>query len=113
MLSRCALTTTECLELHNYCVEGIRSSSPFNLNKLVLSSLGLFVKIPSGGNNIYLTKFKTNWSIILSTGMSNLGEVELALIRFTMVERKYCLLHCVGDYPASAESMNLKQSDSP
>ena len=103
MLSRCALTTTECLELHNYCVKkGIQFiSSPFDLGSVsFLSSLGLeTVKIPSGEitNIPYLTEIaKTNWSIILSTGMSNLGEVELALnTLYDGGAENICLLHCV------------------
>ncbi len=116
MLSRCALTATECLELHNYCVQkGIQFiSSPFDLGSVsFLSSLGLeTVKIPSGEitNIPYLTEIaKSNWSIILSTGMSNLGEVELALnTLYDGGAENICLLHCVSDYPASAESMNLR-----
>ena len=116
MLSRYALSTIECRELYNYCVQkGIQFiSSPFDLGSVsFLSSLGLdTVKIPSGEitNIPYLTEIaKTNWSIILSTGMSNLGDVELALnTLYDGGAENICLLHCVSDYPASAESMNLR-----
>jgi N,N'-diacetyllegionaminate synthase len=72
-------------------------------------------KIPSGEiNNLPLiehiaTKGKP---IILSTGMSSLGEVERAvdLIKDQGVQ-DIALLHCVSNYPASPEDSNLRAMD--
>lgn len=50
--------------------------------------------------------------IILSTGMSTLGEVEAAV---RAIEEEDCrdlvLLHCVSNYPAKAEECNLRVMD--
>lgn len=43
--------------------------------------------------------------VILSTGMSSLGEVQRATSYLTNCD--YALLHCVSQYPASFESVNL------
>ena len=48
-------------------------------------------------------------SIILSTGMSNLGEVEEAVEAITSEgNRQLILLHCVTNYPADPEDCNLR-----
>lgn len=69
-------------------------------------------KIPSGE----ITNFpllghvaKKGKPIILSTGMSNLGEVEEALKTIGEAGAKdIVLLHCVSDYPAKVEETNLR-----
>lgn len=88
-------------------------STPFDLDSIdLLNNLGLdTLKIPSGEitNLPYLeviAKLKKN--IILSTGMSNLGEVESAV----NLLQKYgttniTLLHCTTEYPAPYEDVNL------
>ena len=43
--------------------------------------------------------------VILSTGKSNLGEIEFALN--SLASDQVILLHCVSSYPASYEEMNL------
>lgn len=72
-------------------------------------------KVPSGEitNSPLLKQIaRKGKPIILSTGMSNLGEVAEAL----EVIRKEgagdaILLHCVSDYPAKVEDMNLRAMD--
>lgn len=47
--------------------------------------------------------------IILSTGMSNLGEVEQALsVIYSTNNNNVTLMHCVTDYPTQLEDLNLK-----
>ena len=47
--------------------------------------------------------------IILSTGMSNLGEVEQALeVLYSTNNKNITLMHCVTDYPTQLEDLNLR-----
>ena len=62
-------------------------------------------------NNTPLLKeiAKTNKPVILSTGMSSLGEIEAAVNILSNSENKeLIILHCVSSYPASVDSLNLK-----
>jgi N-acetylneuraminate synthase/N,N'-diacetyllegionaminate synthase len=50
--------------------------------------------------------------IILSTGMSTLGEVEAAVRAIEETgNRQLCLLHCVSEYPADPADCNLRAMD--
>lgn len=70
------------------------------------------LKIGSGEvtNIPFLRRFGLkNKPIILSTGMSSIGEVEKAY--YTLIESgapSVIILHCTSNYPASLESVNLK-----
>ena len=70
------------------------------------------IKVGSGEitNIPFLRKIgKKNKAIILSTGMSSIGEVEKAY--YTLIEagaKSVALLHCTSNYPASLDSINLK-----
>jgi N,N'-diacetyllegionaminate synthase len=97
--------------------QGIRFlSTPFDLESIdLLDSLGLDIfKIPSGEiiNLPYLRKIgKLKKKIILSTGMSDLIEVKVAVDILKAVgtrKRDMVLLHCTTQYPAPIESVNLK-----
>lgn len=91
-------------------------SAPFDLDSInLLATLQLdTLKIPSGEitNAPYLrTIGALNKNIIMSTGMSTLGEVAAAvseLIRAGTPEYKITLLHCTTEYPAPFEEVNLK-----
>ena len=77
-----------------------------------LEKLGCSVwKIPSGEitNLPYLEKIaSTNKPIILSTGMSTLDEIELALIVLKNAGAvEITLLHCTTQYPTPYEDVNL------
>ena len=69
-------------------------------------------KIPSGEiTNIPLLVHiaKKNKPMIISTGMSNLGEVEKCVqIMEEIHNEKFVLLHCTTDYPADFSEVNLK-----
>ncbi len=91
-------------------------STPFDLESIeLLDELGLEVfKIPSGEitNLPYLKKIaKLNKKIILSTGMSNLGEIEVVLeilCKEGTQRANITLLHCTTEYPAPFDEVNLK-----
>ena len=60
--------------------------------------------------NLPLVKYiaKTGKPIILSTGMSTLGQIEEAITVIKEAENpNLMLLHCNSSYPASPEEMNL------
>jgi N-acetylneuraminate synthase len=115
-LKRMQLAWKEQEDLKKFCElkKIIFCSSPFDiksadfLNKLDV----LFFKIPSGEiTNIPFLKYISSLHkpIILSTGMSNLGEVEDALNAIGDESRKgVILLHCLSDYPGKWKDANLK-----
>ena len=118
---------------------GIRfASTAFDASSLeFLANLGLpFLKIPSGEitNSPLLLRFaRTGQDLILSTGMSRLGEIEEALATLAwgysqqsqpsgpddiwrnwsskscrdLLSGKVTLLHCTSSYPAALDSANL------
>jgi N-acetylneuraminate synthase len=119
-------------------------STPFDLGSLglLVDDLGLrTIKIPSGEitNAPFLVKIAaTGCQIILSTGMSTLGEVEsaLSMIAFgalapvgqppgkaafeaaymspsgqELLRKRVVLLHCSTEYPAPVTDVNLKAMD--
>lgn len=52
---------------------------------------------------------KSGLPVILSTGMSDLFEIRYAVNIFKVARNpKLCLLHCVSQYPAPMDSLNLK-----
>jgi len=115
MIKALELSDDEFCELKNYAEEKkiIFLSTPFDHQSAdFLDELGIsLLKIPSGEiTNIPLIEHigKKKKPVILSTGMSTLGEVEEAIealkIRGTTA---ITLLHCTTSYPAPIESVNL------
>ena len=81
----------------------------------MLDNLGMGIfKIPSGeiSNVPYLRKIgKLNRKVILSTGMSNLSEIEFALnllISNGTKKTNISVLHCNTQYPTPFEDVNLR-----
>lgn len=145
MLKKLELNEDEHCELIKYCREmGIEFlSTPFDLESLYLLTRGFdipYIKIPSGEINnapFLLEIARTGKPVIMSTGMSTLGEIETALgvLAFgylgvdqlpciEVFQRAYCLddgqkilrekvslLHCTTEYPASFGEVNLKAMD--
>lgn len=117
MIKRLELGVMAHKELIDYCYKkGILFlSSPFDLKSIdLLVELGLeVIKIPSGEiiNLPYLKKIgKLKKSIIISTGMANLGETEDALDILTSSgtgKDKITVLHCNTEYPTPYEDVNL------
>ncbi len=116
MLKRLELKEVDFRELSNYCQKtGILFlSTAFDMASVdVLDQLGVTLfKIPSGEitNGPLLTHIaKKNKPIILSTGMSTLKEIDQALKILRRFNKKnISLLHCVSEYPAPMEDVNLK-----
>ena len=118
MLKRVELTEAMHFELKSYCTKKNISflSSAFDIesiNFLVRLGQSLF-KIPSSEitNLPYLRHIgKIDKSIILSTGMSTIEEIEDA-IRIIKLEgtskKNITILHCTTEYPAPFNEVNLK-----
>jgi N-acetylneuraminate synthase len=116
MLKKLELSYDEFKQLKKYADEiGIEFlSTPDeekSLNFLVDELSMRIIKVGSGevSNIPFLTKIgKKKLPVILSTGMSYLGEVEKAY--FTLIENgapEVTILHCTSNYPASYQSVNL------
>ena len=119
MLKKLELSEEEFRELADYAKKrGILFlSSPFDKESVdLLFELGApAFKIGSGEiTNFPLLKYisKKGKPVILSSGMSTLGEVEDAL---NVIKREgiddIILLHCVSNYPATIEDVNLRAMD--
>ena len=118
MLRKLVLKLEDFSVLKEYCdQQGIKfMSTPFDLTSIdVLEPLGMdYWKIPSGEitNLPYLRKIaKLHQPVILSTGMSCLGEIEDALRVLTeegLEKEQISLLHCNTEYPTPFEDVNLK-----
>jgi N-acetylneuraminate synthase len=115
MLKRLELSYGQNMELKKYCDEkGVGFlTSPFDVESMdeIKNLTGGTIKIPSGeiDNAPYLRRAADFHRIILSTGMSTLGEVESALgILDPHREKEVFLLHCVTQYPAPFEDVNLR-----
>ena len=116
MLRRLELSQEDHRQILEHCKSiGIEFlSSPFDEESAdLLSSLGIpLFKIPSGEitNHPFLQHLaRKGKPLILSTGMSTLGEVEEA-IAVIMAEGPVdlTLLHCVTEYPAPYAEINLR-----
>jgi N,N'-diacetyllegionaminate synthase len=116
MLSKLLLSFDDFMELKAYCDEIgiIFLSTPFDLYSIAfLKELGCEIwKIPSGEitNLPYLEKVASmHEPIIMSTGMSSLGEVEAAVkVLNNAGAGEITLLHCTTQYPAPYGDVNLK-----
>ena len=104
-------------ELISYCNEkkiGFFSTG-FDIESLdMLIELGLeFIKVPSGEitNLPYLRHVGSlKKSVILSTGMANLSEIEDALSVLEnegLARENICVLHCNTEYPTPMQDVNL------
>lgn len=115
MLSKLLLSYDEFIELERYCGQvGIQFlSTPFDVKSIdFLEPLVKMWKIPSGEitNLPYLEKISQTWKpIILSTGMSELKEINNALkILRSNGNKDITLLHCTTEYPAPYGETNLR-----
>ncbi|MDC0856122.1 N-acetylneuraminate synthase [Candidatus Pelagibacter sp.] len=115
MIRKLELSFNEQKKLKLYCdklkIEFI--SSPFDIKSIhTLKKIGLkTVKIPSPEiNNLpYLIEISKKFSkIILSTGMSNIKEVNKAIkILKKNKKKEISILHCISSYPTKLEHLNL------
>ena len=116
MIRRLELKDEEFIELYDYAEKNniVFLSSAFDEESVdLLSDLGVpAFKVASGEiTNFPLLQYiaEKKKPIILSTGMSTLGEIEdaLEIIREKGVE-DIILLHCITSYPAKIEDANLR-----
>ena len=116
MLSKFVLNQKDHQDLMDFCKEQdiVFFSSPFDEESAdLLENLGVdLFKIGSGEiTNLPLLKHvaQKGKPMIISTGMSSLGEVETAV---RLINGEGCsqltLLHCTSNYPADPENCNLK-----
>lgn len=115
MIKKLELDYDKHLELIDYCHTKniIFLSSPFDLESIdLLDNLGLEIfKIPSGEitNLPYLRKIGLlKKKVLLSTGMSTLGDIENALkVLRNSGTTDITVLHCNTEYPTPIEDVNL------
>ncbi|TGE33011.1 N-acetylneuraminate synthase [Desulfosporosinus sp. Sb-LF] len=116
MLKKLELSFSDFKDIKNYCEEKeiLFLSTPFDFDSIdFLESLGMPIyKVPSGEitNLPYLIKIaSTGKPVIMSTGMSDLDEVGLAIkVLRDYGAGKITLLHCNTQYPTPFEDANLK-----
>lgn len=116
MLKKLELTSQMHEELLQYCKEKEIQflSTPFDLESIeYLDKLGLSImKVPSGEitNYPYLKRIgQTKKPVILSTGMSELEEVEEAIeVLSENGSADITVLHCNTEYPTPYEDVNLR-----
>lgn len=117
MLKKLELSNSQHFELVQYCNNKNISffSTAFDLESLsFLKELGLnIVKIPSGEitNLPYLRKAAALFKeVIISTGMSSMGEIEEALnvlLQAGILKNDITILHCNTEYPTPMSDVNL------
>jgi N,N'-diacetyllegionaminate synthase len=116
MFKKCEFEKTEWQELFDYSRDNQMKmfSAVFDHESLeLLESLNCpAYKIASMDLNNYPlieAVAKTGKPIILSTGMSSMGEIERAV---GIIERsnpqEFIILHCISSYPAAKDSLNLR-----
>ncbi|MDD9148063.1 N-acetylneuraminate synthase [Sporolactobacillus sp. CQH2019] len=115
MLKALELSFDDHVRLKRYCDEKniLFLSTPFDFESVdLLEKIGVeYYKTSSGDlTNIPLIEHiaKKNKPMIVSTGMANLGEVEMAVEAVRRnTDQDLWLLHCTSNYPAAMEDVNL------
>lgn len=116
MIKKITLSFDEFISLERYCSEKgiIFLSTPFDIPSInFLKDINISCwKIPSGEitNYPYLVEIaKTNLPVILSTGMSEIFEIQEAIdVLKKNGVNNIALMHCNTEYPTPMEDVNLK-----
>lgn len=116
MLKKLELSKEMHMELITYCKEKniLFLSTPFDIESIhLLNQLGMDIfKIPSGEitNLPYLKEIgKLKKQVILSTGMSNLEEIQAAIqVLKEEGTQDITVLHCNTEYPTPMRDVNLR-----
>lgn len=115
MLRRLELSDEDFRVLANHCSDvGIEfMSTAFDVVSVdLLARLGVKrFKVPSGElTNLALIEHigRRQAEMMISTGMSNLGEIEQSVHSAEAAGGRVVLLHCVSAYPAPLEDINLR-----
>ena len=115
MVQKYYLRDEQHFELKKYCdsLEIDFCSTPFSKGEVdLLIKLNIpFIKVASMDiNNLELLKYiaKTKKTVILSTGMSTIGEIEKAIETIEGEgNSQIILLHCISIYPPKYDDINL------
>lgn len=119
LFAQAELSFDEFKDLKNYAENSvgidfmITATSPKSFS--FIHKLGVKkVKIGSANiNNLILlreiAKYKSELEIYLSTGMSTLSDIEIALdnLGYKKGDKNFSLFHCTSNYPAEYENLNL------
>lgn len=117
MLKNLELPINALTHLQQYCaVRGVGFlSTPYDVSSIELldeMDVGAFKVASTDTNNIPFlrTIARTGRPVILSTGMSQLADVEAAVraLRDDGGGDQFALLHCVSEYPAPVGELNLR-----
>ncbi|MFL3005282.1 MAG: N-acetylneuraminate synthase family protein [Candidatus Neomarinimicrobiota bacterium] len=120
MLKSFELNNNQFEKLKNYASEKHIGfiSTPFDINSAkFLDQIVDAIKISSSDNNFFpllKTVFSSDKPVIISTGLSNLNEIEdtlnyiLSICENINFKNKLALLHCVTSYPVEYQYANLK-----
>jgi N,N'-diacetyllegionaminate synthase len=117
MLKKLELSQDELTELFIYCSKkkiGFMASAFDEESLRFISNMDVeYLKIPSGEitNIPYLRLFgRKNKKVILSTGMSDINEIEIAvnvLLKSGLAKKNLTILHCNTEYPTDFSDVNL------
>ena len=114
MLKKYELSEKDHINLKEYCDKKNIDflSTPYDVSSAkLLNDLNIkMFKVASADIvDFQLHKYlsTTNKPTIISTGMSSLNEIKMALDFYDLKKSSIILLHCVSNYPCSLSSLNL------
>lgn len=114
MLKKLEVSTVQFFDLKKYCEQKdiLFLATPFDevsLDELDILNLDAYKVASTDLTNLpFLKKIaKKKKPIILSTGMSYLEEVKLALEEILPINKDVVLLHCTANYPVQDHEVNL------
>jgi N-acetylneuraminate synthase len=114
MLKKLEVSKSQNIELKNYCADKgiIFLTTPFDeysLEEIDCLDLPAYKVSSTDATNIpFLQKIAQKGKpIFLSTGMTYLAEVEMALIAIHEYNKDVVLLHCTANYPTLDDEVNL------
>ena len=117
MLKNLELSWDQQAELKSHCVEDniLYLCTPYereSVDFLIGLQIAAMKVASTDTTNIPFLRYlaSKNCTVILSTGMSTLGEVEEAVntLKTCGLKDKIVLLHCTAEYPAPIEHINLR-----
>jgi len=111
---RMEFSINEWLELKKHCEKLNMEflSSPFSPKAVnILKKIGIkYFKIASGevSNSLLMNEvLKTRIPLIISSGMSNIHEIDKIIRKLKIKKIKFALLQCTSQYPCKAEDLGL------
>ena len=119
-IQKFSLSNSQLSNIASYCKSiGIDfASTPYSISEidfLVEECDVPFLKVPSMDiNNLHLLRYlaRRNVPIVLSTGMSTLGEIRTAVETLASSgNTEIVILHCVSLYPTDVSDVNLRNID--